>query len=101
MRCPRNYRDACPSRQRGAQRDRWPGAGVHSIAELEAYIRAQDKKLPPERLIFVPKVYSTRLTDHRYPTRYELDEAAPNREVVADNGYAAVLNSALLKKLGI
>jgi predicted amidohydrolase YtcJ len=74
---------------------------VHSIAELQSYIRAQDKKLPPGRLIFVPKVYSTRLIDHRYPTRYELDEAAPNREVVADNGYAAVINSALLKKLGI
>src|SRR5207245_1236405 len=57
---------------------------VHSIVELEAYIRAQDKKLPPGRLIFVPKVYSTRLTDHRYTTRYELDEAAPTREVVAD-----------------
>src|SRR2546421_11180743 len=74
---------------------------VHSIAELQSFIRVQDKKLPPGRLIFIPKVYSTRLTDHRYPTRYELDEAAPNREVVADNGYAAVVNSALLKKLGI
>lgn len=74
---------------------------VHSIPELQSYIRAQEKKLPPGRLIFVPKVYSTRLIDHRYPTRYELDEAAPNREVVADNGYAAVINSKLLKKLGI
>src|SRR5690242_19754111 len=74
---------------------------VHSIAELKDYIQTQDKKLPPGRLIFVPKVYSTRLADHRYPTRYELDEAAPAREVVADNGYAAAVNSALLKKLGI
>jgi predicted amidohydrolase YtcJ len=74
---------------------------VHSIAELKDYIQTQDKKLPPGRLIFIPKVYSTRLADHRYPTRYELDEAAPNREVVADNGYAGVVNSVLLKKLGI
>ena len=74
---------------------------VHSIAELKDYIQTQDKKLPPGRLIFIPKVYSTRLADHRYPTRYELDEAAPNREVVADNGYAAVVNSVLLKKLRI
>ncbi len=75
---------------------------VHSIAELKDYIQTQDKKLPPGRLIFIPKVYSTRLTDHRYPTRYELDQAAPdNREVVADNGYAAVVNSLLLRKLGI
>jgi predicted amidohydrolase YtcJ len=74
---------------------------LNSIAEIQNYIRAQDQKLPPERMIFIPKVYSTRLTNRRYPTRYELDEAAPKREVVADNGYASVLNSALLKKLGI
>jgi predicted amidohydrolase YtcJ len=40
---------------------------VHSIAELKDYIQTQDKKLPPGRLIFIPKVYSTRLADHRYP----------------------------------
>ena len=75
---------------------------IHSISELKDYIQTQDKKLPPGRLIFVPKVYSTRLADHRYPTRYELDQAGSNgREVVADNGYAAVVNSVLLKKLGI
>ena len=32
------------------------------------------EKLPPDRIIFVPKVYSTRLTERRYPTRQELDE---------------------------
>ena len=74
---------------------------LNSIAEIQNYIRAQDQKLPPGRLLFIPKVYATRLTDRRYPTRYELDEAAPTREVAADNGYASVLNSALLKKLGI
>jgi predicted amidohydrolase YtcJ len=75
---------------------------IHSIADLKDYIQTQDKKLPPDRLIFIPKVYSTRLTEHRYPTRYELDQAATaTREVVADNGYAAVVNSVLLKRLGI
>src|SRR2546425_2958315 len=74
---------------------------IASIAALQTYIREQAAKLPRDRLIFVPKVYSTRLTDRRYPTRYELDSAAPNREVMADNGYASVLNSALLKRLNI
>src|SRR5258705_11240197 len=74
---------------------------LHSISEIQNYVRAQDSRLPPGRLIFVPKVYSTRLTDRRYPTRYELDEAAPGREAMVDNGYASVLNSALLKKLGL
>ncbi|MDQ6708387.1 MAG: amidohydrolase, partial [Acidobacteriota bacterium] len=74
---------------------------LRSISEVKRYIAAQAAKQPANRLIFVPKVYSTRLTDHRYPTRYELDEAAPDREAMVDNGYASVLNSALLKRLGI
>jgi len=78
-----------------------PVPALHSISEIQNYLRAQDRTLPPGRLIFAPKVYSTRLTDRRYPTRYELDEAAPGREAMIDNGYASVLNSALLKKLGV
>src|SRR5207249_9836618 len=46
-------------------------------------------------------LYSTRLKERRYPTRYELDAAAGNRPAVADNGYAAVLDSALLARLAI
>ncbi len=74
---------------------------LHSVAEIQNYIREQAKKLPAERLIFVPKVYSTRLRELRYPTRQEIDAAAPDREVVLDNGYASVLNTVVLKKLGI
>lgn len=74
---------------------------MHSLRDIDDYIKTQAAKLPPERLIFVPKVYSTRLTEHRYPDRYELDRTAPNREAMLDNGYASVLNSALLKRLGI
>jgi len=73
----------------------------HSISEIQAYIGEQAKTLPPERIIFVPKVYSTRLAEHRYPTRQEIDAAAGAREAVVDNGYASVLDSALLKRLGI
>lgn len=74
---------------------------MNTIAEIQAYIRKLAARLPPDRLIFVPKVYSTRLRERRYPTRYELDEAAPDRLVMADNGYASVLNSRLLAKMGI
>src|SRR5215831_6245877 len=74
---------------------------LHSIREIQSYIHAQAQTLPADRLVFVPKVYATRLSDHRYPNRYELDEAAPQREAMIDNGYASVLNSALLRKLGI
>jgi predicted amidohydrolase YtcJ len=74
---------------------------LHSIPEIQAYISQQAKKLPPDRLIFVPKVYSTRLKELRYPTRYEIDQAAPGRLAMLDNGYGSVLNSTLLQKLGI
>lgn len=73
----------------------------HSIPEIQTYIREQAKKLPSGQIILVPKVYSTRLVEHRYPTRQEIDAAAGGREAAVDNGYASVLNSALLKHLGI
>mgnify|MGYP001142569627 CR=1 FL=1 len=74
---------------------------MKTIAEIQAYIRQQATRLPPERLIFVPKVYPSRLKEGRYPLRRELDEAAPNRLVMADNGYASVLSTPLMAKLGI
>jgi predicted amidohydrolase YtcJ len=74
---------------------------MHSIPDILDYIRKLSVTLPSDRVIFVPKVYSTRLAERRYPNRYELDEAAPDRAAMTDNGYAAVLNSAALRKLGI
>jgi predicted amidohydrolase YtcJ len=74
---------------------------MNSIAEIQAYIRKQAAVLPADQVIFVPKIYSTRLQDRRYPTREEIDEAAPGRLAMTDNGYASVLNSTLLTKLNI
>ncbi len=74
---------------------------MNSIAEIQTYIRKQAAALPPDRVIFVPKIYSTRLKDRRYPTRYEIDEAAPGRLAMTDNGYASVVNSTILKQLNI
>jgi len=74
---------------------------MNSIADVQAYIREQTKRLPPDKLIIALKVYSTRLKERRYPTRWELDKAAPDRPAMTDNSYASVLNSALLKKLNI
>ncbi|MSV30489.1 MAG: amidohydrolase [Bryobacterales bacterium] len=74
---------------------------MHSIPEIQAYIRKLAATTPPDRPIFVPKIYSTRLPERRYPTRQELDTAAPGRVVIADNGYASVLSSSALAKLGI
>jgi hypothetical protein len=74
---------------------------IHSIAEVQAYVRKQVGILPPERIIIVPKVFATRLKEHRLPTRYELDEAAGPRLAMTDNGYSASLDSALLAHLHI
>ena len=74
---------------------------MHSIAEIQAYLKKLAATTPPEQMIVVPKIYSTRLTDRRYPTRYDLDAAAPGRLTMTDNDYAAVLSSASMSKLGI
>ncbi|MGH9719225.1 MAG: amidohydrolase [Bryobacteraceae bacterium] len=74
---------------------------MNSIPEIQAYIRKLAASMPPDRVIFVPKIYSTRLKERRYPTRYEIDQAAPGRLAMTDNGYASVLNSTALAKLGI
>lgn len=74
---------------------------MKTIAEIQAYIRQRAARLAPDQLIFVPKVYPSRLKEGRYPLRRELDEAAPSRLVMADNGYASVLSTPLMAKLGI
>ncbi len=78
-----------------------PVPALRSIADVQAYIRSQAAKLPADQLIFVPKVYPSRLQEHRYPTRYDIDAAAPGRAAMCDNGYASVLNSTLLQQAGI
>ena len=83
-----------------SEQDR-PVPVMNSIADILAHIRNMSDVTPPDGLIFVPKVYSTRLAEQRYPNRYELDKAAPSHATMTDNGYASVLNSVALKRLGI
>lgn len=78
-----------------------PLPAFNSIADVQAYIRQRAARLPKDQVILVPKVFSPRLKERRYPTRYELDAAASDRPVIADNGYAGVVNSFLLDKLKI
>lgn len=73
----------------------------NSIADIQGYVRRRAAKSQNKDVILVPKVYAPRLREHRYPTRLELDEAASDRPVIADNGYAGVVNSFLLNKLKI
>ncbi len=74
---------------------------MNSVAEIQAYVRERLAHTPPDRLILAPKIFAPRLKEGRYPTRSELDSVAADRPIMVDNGYAAVLNSFLLGKLGI
>ena len=75
---------------------------IRSIGELQKHIARVARSTPPDKLIFVPKIYATRMKEGRYPTRRELDQAGgADRAVVSDNGYAAVLNTGALKRAGI
>src|SRR5262245_17543248 len=80
-----------------------PFQNLQSIDALQAWIRRAVASGPPTRSgqgetwMWTPRVYPTRLREHRFPTRQELDAAAPDRPVAVDGAYAFVLNSAALR----
>jgi predicted amidohydrolase YtcJ len=74
---------------------------METIADVLAYIRSRAKALAKGEWIEVRQVFITRLREQRYPTRKELDEAAPENPVVFSTGPDASLNSLALKLSGI
>ncbi len=78
-----------------------PFRNLRSIGELQAWIQGEAQRRPRETWIWTPRVYPTRLLEHRFPTRKELDVAAPQHPVVVDGAYAFALNSAALRAAGI
>jgi predicted amidohydrolase YtcJ len=78
-----------------------PYRDLRSIPELQAWIRAEAARRPPGSWIWPPRTYPPRLKERRFPTRAELDAAAPDHPVAIDGAYAFSLNSAALKTAGI
>ena len=78
-----------------------PFKNLRSIADLQAWIRVETKRRPAGTWIWTPRVFPTRLREHRFPTRPELDLVAPGHPVVVDGAYAFVLNSTALRLAGI
>jgi predicted amidohydrolase YtcJ len=74
---------------------------MESIADVLAYIRARAAALGEGRWIVLRQVFITRLREQRYPTKAELDEAAPRNPVVYSTGPDASVNSLALKLSGI
>jgi predicted amidohydrolase YtcJ len=73
-----------------------PFENLPSVDALQAWIR-RFARSGSEEWTWTPRVYPTRLREHRFPTRQELDAAAPDAPVAVDCAYAFVLNSAALR----
>jgi predicted amidohydrolase YtcJ len=74
---------------------------MESITDVLDYIRSRVEVLEDGQWINVSQVFITRLREQRYPTRQELDEAAPNNPVAFRTGPDAALNSLALQLSGI
>src|SRR5438552_10553182 len=78
-----------------------PIPSMESIANVLEYIRGRTHVLPQGDWIVVQQVFITRLREQRYPTRAELDQAAPKHPVVFRTGPDASFNSLAMKLSGI
>lgn len=78
-----------------------PVPDMESIDDVLAYFRARAGKTEPGRWITLSQVFITRLREQRYPTRAELDRAAPGHPAAFRTGPDASLNSMALSMSGI
>jgi hypothetical protein len=74
---------------------------METIADVLRFFRQRAAAARPGQWIDLRQVFITRLRERRYPTRAELDEAAPHNPVAFRTGPDAVLNSMALKLCGI
>lgn len=74
---------------------------METIEDVLDYVRERAEVLDDGQWIVIQQVFVTRLREGRYPTRVELDEAAPRNPVYFRTGPDASLNSAALQAAGI
>ena len=74
---------------------------METIADVLEYFRQRAKVVPEGSWIRLQQVFITRLREQRYPTRAELDEAAPKHAAYFRTGPDASLNSLALQLSGI
>jgi len=74
---------------------------MESVQDVLEHIRHRADELPDGEWIELRQVFITRLKERRYPTRQELDEAAPRNPVSFSTGPDSSLNSLALKESGI
>ena len=78
-----------------------PVPDMETIEDVLSYFRARAKTSEPGKWITLSQVFITRLREQRYPTRAELDGAAPKHPVAFRTGPDASLNSLALSMSGI
>lgn len=74
---------------------------MQSIDDILAYVRDRADVMPEGDWIVVQQIFLTRIEERRYPSRKELDRAAPNHPVFFRTGPDASLNSLALEHFGI
>ena len=74
---------------------------MESVADVLRYVRERAAVLGEGKWVEVRQVFITRLAERRYPTRQELDDAAPKNPVLFSTGPDASLNSLALQLSGI
>ncbi len=74
---------------------------LKSLKDVFAYIRKRAEKTPEGDWIVVRYAFPTRLDEGRFPTKAELDEAAPKHPVLYHAGPAGIVNSLGLKVSGV
>jgi hypothetical protein len=78
-----------------------PVPEMDTVADVLKHIAQRAEELDDGEWILLSQVFITRLRDQRYPTRKELDQAAPRNPVKFQTGPDCALNSLALKLSGI
>lgn len=78
-----------------------PIPDFETIQDVLDYIAARAREAREGEWIALSQVFITRLREQRYPTREELDRAAPKNPVIYRTGPDAALNSLAMKLSGI
>ncbi len=78
-----------------------PVPGMETIDDVLRYIKSRAAAAKQGDWIVLTQVFITRLRDQRFPTRAELDAAAPRNPVYFGTGPDASVNSLALKLSGI
>ena len=78
-----------------------PVPEMDTVADVLQHVAQRAEQLDDGEWILMSQVFITRLRDQRYPTRKELDQAAPKNPVKFQTGPDCAVNSLALKLSGI